>query len=767
MSGFQAGKLTKFINTIDPDLKSHKHKSLKNHLQGVWSLSRALQTNLRLPLNPGLVELSSLTHDIGKTNPGFQEYLINDEITKGPPHAAPSSWWTLALSSEMGLTLDEAFWAAEAVRRHHTGLEDFYTSVLNYWNDDAAINSRLNNWRIAQALMPDYPIDFEENVLRNFDDLFWDIDTDPGIKTWLNFRLLYSVLIASDRMDAVGINELNFHKVSEIKLPVFNISNSPINHWRQQIQEECFSFAEESITEPGIYSLTLPTGAGKTITGLRIAFSLIHRYKLSSLIYILPFISIVEQTANVARQCFNKDLIQEDHSLVFMGAEESSTLWQHIFTQFRYWYQPILISTMAQLWDSIFNPRANHTMNFHRLANAVIILDEPQTLPPKYWQGLGELLDFLAKKLGSYFILMTATQPHISRQSDSGSELTPRVFRFPKVRHRYYINNINSPVLYKDLKDLFLEHNLIETSPVGLIVLNTKRSALEVFKLVEDLFKDNDQIELLFLSTWLTPWRRRSILEHLKNLERKEIPRILISTQVVEAGVDLDFNWVIRDFGPLDSIIQVAGRCNRHGKREELGRVFVTHLKDELDHTYSGYVYDKVLLEASRDILKKYSQFDENDVPNMVDTYYRMILDRLTPEDIIGNLNTGKWGTTPELYPLKSEPQIQLVIEESDDVNDLVQILETTNWCLENIHRKKDAMRQLQQYVIEIPMKMKPILDMFCAQIPHPEPLLREILGGQMLLLSSKLINNGTEKFLYHKVKGFLPPEGDEMSLVF
>jgi CRISPR-associated endonuclease/helicase Cas3 len=766
LSGSQAGEFDRFIHAIDPRLRSHPNKSLRSHLLGVWQLAHALQTHLKLPLEVDLLQLASLTHDIGKAHPGFQAYLIEDDITKGPHHAAPSAWWTLALASELKLPFEKAFWGAEVVRRHHTGLKNF-RETLNDWNDDAAAAARLENWHHARGLLPNYPINFEENGLPELDDLFWDIDCDPGIDTWLDFRLLYSLLVASDRMDALGIENFSFHPIPKLEMPIFENAHSPINRWRQQIQEDCFSHALETVKEPGIYSLTLPTGAGKTITGLRIASSLAKRNDLASLIYILPFISIVEQTADTARQCFQKDLIQEDHSLVLIDADETASPWQRMLSQFRYWQQPVLISTMAQFWESLFNSRANHTMNFHRLANAVIILDEPQTLPPKFWQGLGQLLDFLAKHLGSYFLLMTATQPHISRYSDYGFEIAPHRYQFPKVRHCYQVRHTGSAVSLSEIEEILIEERLLDDAPEGLIVLNTKRSALETFNLVEDLLGDDKQVELLYLSTWLTPWRRRKVLDHLKTIERQDNPRILISTQVVEAGVDLDFNWVIRDFGPFDSIIQVAGRCNRHGKRDDTGRVFITNLKDDRGRSFAGYVYDKILLEATRDILAEKTEFDEKEVPGLIDAYYHMILDRLTPEDLVGNLKAGKWGTMPNLYPETPERYIQVVVEETDEVVELIHVLETTDWNLNNLHQKRSAMRRLQQYVIEIPVKMKPSMDLFCAQIPHTEPLLKEILGGQMLFLSRKLIGDEKNKLLYHQVKGFIPPDDDPSMLAF
>jgi len=761
LSGSLPGELSALLDALGPGLKSHPDKTLQQHLMGVLSLSSGIHTALNLPINKSLIQLTALTHDVGKAHPQFQSYISGRE-KEGIPHAAPSAWWTLALGYDLGLPLENVIWAAEVVRRHHTGLVDFHTGMLQAWNSDDAVASRVETWNNAQILVPKIDTSFCTEGLPKLDDLFWDIDHDPGAAIWLNVRLLYSLLIAADRMDAIGIEEVNFDPLPKWKAPIFDEPDAPINQWRQRVQEDCFSSAIGKINKPGVYSLSLPTGAGKTVTGLRIAADLAQRLDLASLIYVLPFISIVEQTADNARKCFPENLIQEDHSLVPLNREDN-TRWQHMTAMFRHWHQPVVITTMAQLWESLFNPRANRTMNFHHLSKAVVILDEPQTLPPKYWSGLGQLFDFLAKQLGSYFILMTATQPHISRQSESGCELSPHVYHFPEVRHRYQVCHIDSPVSTEELRDLFITEKLLEDSPAGMLVLNTKRSALNCFNLIKEwIGKDIEEIELLFLSAWLTPWKRRKILEKLRQLEREDHPRILISTQVVEAGVDLDFDWVVRDLGPLDSIIQVAGRCNRHNKRRSKGRVYTTYLHDDRERTFAGYVYDIILLEATRDVLLANRQFDEKDVPAMIDSYYSAILDRLTPVDIMGGLAAGKWEYTPELYPGKAVPQIQLVMDETDEVPDLINQLENTHWDLGNLPIKRDAMRRLRQHIIEVPMNMKPSLDIYCGQILHSEPVLREILGGQMLLLSRKLIGTGTNEILYDSVKGFIPPDEDD-----
>ena len=763
MSGSPVGEITRFVQSIDSSLKSHPDKALVTHLQGVWLLSRALINHFQLPVDETLLKVTTLTHDIGKTAPEFQRYLLDPTIHKGPHHAAPSAWWTLALANEISLPLEEAFWGAEAVRRHHTRLEDFKPDCLDYWNSDAAVDARHQHWTQAQALLSGFKTNFASTALPQLGDLFWDLDVKPGLDKWLNLRLLYSLLIAADRLDALGIETLSLEKPPPIGTPAFSNPHSDINIWRHATGEACFESALSQIQTPGVYSLTLPTGAGKTYTGLRIASALIDKFQLASLVYVLPFISIVDQTARAARGWFPQEIIQEDHSLKHPEAEDYSNTWQQVTTLFRYWHKPLIITTLAQFWDVLFAPHANRTMNFHRLSKAVILLDEPQTLPTQYWKGLGELLGYLAAQLGTYFILMTATQPQIRSFAPQGSEIAPKTYRFPKVRHRYTICNLDTPRPLTALNELILAEGLIDSPPEGLIVLNTKKAALAVYDQVANLLGKDRDVDLLFMSAWLTPFRRKRLLKRLEILEEQKRPRILVSTQVIEAGVDLDFDWVIRDLGPFDSIVQVAGRCNRHYKRERLGKVFVTWLMDEkTNRSYAGYIYDKILLSATREVFLENLTFDERTVPDLVSKYYKKIMDRLTPSDLVEKLAEGAWGSPFELYDDQSGPQRSLIIEEDDQVASLIHELEVLPRDLVHLAQKKVLMRKLQPYVIEIPQKFKANMDLVCAQISSDGPLLQPVLGGDMLFLSNQMIAkpDGKEEYpyLYHPVKGFVPP---------
>jgi CRISPR-associated endonuclease/helicase Cas3 len=755
LSGCQPGndldQAKVLLSSLSDGLFSHPQKPLSKHLTGVWQNCLTLLEELKLPVDRQELMTAALTHDLGKADNRFQAYLAGRG--QGVNHAFPSAWLTLFFSRNCGEEYRRAIWAAEAVRRHHTHLVNFSDLSAAWapddfiWQDTAAA---------VQALLPNYPLALQEADFENFRDLFFDLEDYVDETTWLDLRLKYSMLVASDRLDAIGINDVHLPHFPDFLEPTFDHSEDPISQWRSQVQQECLLSALEKIQGPGAYSLTLPTGAGKTITGLKIADALIHRLNYKTLVYALPFISIVEQTTKIARNIYGASAIQEDHSLRPPSSEnEDGSPWHKMIDLFRYWHSPVILTTMVQFWDAIFAPQANRTMNFHRLSRAIVILDEPQTIPTKYWACLGETLRFLSRELDTIFILMTATQPHILGKREKRSEIAPHIYQFPQVRHQYHAIEMDQQFGIEKVLDVIGENRLFEQNS-GLVVMNTKKSALDMFDLIQKNLP-YETTHLMFLSAWLTPWRRKNVLNALKIAEEGTLPRLLVSTQVIEAGVDLDFSWVFRDIGPLDSIIQVAGRCNRHFRQAQSGQVYTAQLKNERGRPFSGMVYDSVLLEATKEVLKENPSFDESHVAEITERYYQIVMSRLTPQDLFAGLKSGEWGETHILYEEQTEKNVLLIIEEDDHVREIVNQLETGNWSLENLDKKKGLMQELQQYIIEIPERMIGPLRLKTSQLVSDEEILRKVLHGSMYWLSRVAIGESDEH-IYHPVKGFIPP---------
>ena len=279
-------------------------------------------------------------------------------------------------------------------------------------------------------------------------------------------------------------------------------------------------------------------------------------------------------------------------------------------------------------------------------------MDEPQGIDCHFWPELGKVLTFIHERWGTVFILMTATQPKIFE----GTELAPSV-RFPFNRHRYRF--VEGRHLLSDLPGLLREHIPAFSESSGMLVFNTRGSARAAYELLKPLFGD---APVFMLSRWMTPRHRRETLSRIKELERKGEPHHLIATQVVEAGVDLDFEWVFRDFAPLDSLIQVAGRCNRSGEREKEGLLLISMLQNENGWAFSS-IYDSTPLGQTRSLLEEFLSFGEDEVPNIVARYYQALSESVAPKPLWKNIEDGKWG---EYTPFFKEENFDIPIYSLD-----------------------------------------------------------------------------------------------------
>lgn len=726
--------------SLPGSINSHPDKLLKDHLEGTAELALRLVESHGLDIDTHVLRAICETHDLGKANPDWQDYL-SGKRGRGPEHALPSSFFTWDATKN--------FWAVEAVRRHHTFIEDS-REACQFWIRKAGSFGTIQSH--MKRSVPSWTCLSSQSDWESFIDCL--LESEVNRETWIFLRSLYSLLVTADRMDAIGVSELEFLPIPNYSPIVFEKKDySPLNAWRQTIHDQCLGKAHK-INEPGLFTLTLPTGAGKTTVGLEIAYLLAKKWNYKTIIYALPFISIIEQNAAVAKQLFGSDAVQEDHSLAYSELAEENRAggnsWTRMSALFRYWRTPVVLTTMVQLWDAIFDPHANASMDFHRLSRAVVVMDEPQGIDPRLWDGFGEVLSYLNEKWGTTFILMTATQPHIGQ----GEEIAPADNDFPHNRHNFSV--LPEKQKLNDLPEM-LNANLRIRQGSGLVVLNTRRSALEVFRMLKGSHMD---APILFLSAWMAPKHRRRVMRYLKYLERKGIRRYLISTQVVEAGVDLDFDWVFRDLGPLDSVIQVAGRCNRHMKRQEPGNVLIAELVGDNDRSFCEMIYNDILLANTRDVLRSEMYFDEKKVPGLVSNYYSSIVEGLAPAPVWENIEKGHWGPDNKINLIKDKAEYlnETVFVELDRfIRSILNRLRETKWTLQNLDEKKSLVRKAQQYVIEVPLKeLNDWRGEMAAIVSNDDiPPLSKRDEDDYWFISRAAINTGMP--IYSRLTGFVP----------
>jgi len=407
-----------------------------------------------------------------------------------------------------------------------------------------------------------------------------------------------------------------------------------INLLRETIFREVMEKAKTlDLQKTRILTLTAPTGSGKTLTSFSLALILRERMEkefgyLPRIIYALPFITIIDQNPAFFEQVLS--LLPDFHENI-----SSYLLAHHHLTDIHYreggeekefdvalsliesWEAEVIVTTFIQLLHSVIGCKNSFLRKYHHLARSIILLDEVQNIPAEYWPLVRSVFVLLTKYLGCTLILMTATKPLIFHEGEAVELLD---------RAPHYFHALSRVTIYPRLEkswylDEFVEwfQGIYQSSRSYLMVLNTIRSSVEVY----EKLKKRNLPNLFYLSGNLIPRDKLERIRKVKELLEKGEKPILLSTQVVEAGVDLDFDVAIRDLGPLDSIIQVAGRCNRNFKRgKNAGEVWVVSLWNEKEREYAPLVYLKTLPLASRNLLENLSSITEGEILELVEKYF-------------------------------------------------------------------------------------------------------------------------------------------------
>ncbi|WLE98111.1 MAG: CRISPR-associated helicase Cas3' [Candidatus Electrothrix communis] len=449
---------------------------------------------------------------------------------------------------------------------------------------------------------------FDDTATKNFLDDFFslllkivapekkDSQTVQQARLGLFTRFLFSCLIDADRINSADFEDPAKAKARsggavdwqvaiermEAKNASFSIRNE-IDTVRREISEQCRKRAED---EQGIYTLTVPTGGGKTFASMRYALHHAKKHNLEHIVYIIPFTSIIEQNAEEIRKILEQEgdefpWVLEHHS----SLEPEELDWRtKLITE--NWDAPVIFTTMVQFLEVLFGGGTRGARRMHTLANSVLIFDEIQSLPVKCVHLFCNALQFLVNHAGTTAVLCTATQPLLNdlKNSDKGQlnipaghELVDNMTAVFEQLKRVEIKNQVRPKGWseEEIAELALEE--LEEKGNCLVVVNTKKWAQKLYERCAD---EVDEGTIFHLSTSLCPAHRKEILAEVRERLDEDLPVLCISTQLIEAGVDVDFNSVIRFLAGLDSIAQAAGRCNRNGNLPT-AEVFVVNPQDE------------------------------------------------------------------------------------------------------------------------------------------------------------------------------------------
>lgn len=420
-------------------------------------------------------------------------------------------------------------------------------------------------------------------------------------------KFIFSCLIDADRTDARKFDEEDTSSPQTSYEAFFQTSymhlidqldewtaspdaEKPINQLRSKMSERCDKLAEE---DSAIYTLSIPTGGGKTLASLRYALKHAKEKRKDRIIYIVPYTTILEQNADAVRKIIqNKNLVLEHHANVIDAREGGVDYYdsedaKKIELARDNWDHPIIFTTMVQFLDTFYAKGTRKVRRLHNLTNAVIIFDEVQSVPVKHIPLFNQAVNFLHYFGKSSIILCTATQPSFAKTKyplfvKENIEMVQNLPDVVKAFERVTIKSRVEREGWDAVEIASFSQEVLEDNDSLLIILNTKQAVLNVYEQLKEL----GQYDVFHLSTSMCPQHRKVILEEVKNklnhIEEKQAEKklICVSTQLIEAGVDISFQCVIRSLAGLDSIAQAAGRCNRNAEKEK-GTVYMIRAKDE------------------------------------------------------------------------------------------------------------------------------------------------------------------------------------------
>lgn len=519
--------------------------------------------------------LVGLWHDLGKFSQEFQDYLAQaggdshvSEMTSCVDHSTAGAKHSDATIPLFGRLL------SYLIAGHHAGLADGISGI------DASLEKRL------KKLIPSTP-DVPPEILRFADQLpplSFALKNSRSLSFLLRF--LFSALVDADFLATEAFMSPERFASRASKLPEISdlektltkhvsrvssqASASPINDERARILVHCLDAAEHP---PGVFSLTVPTGGGKTLSSLAFALKHARLHDLRHIIYVIPFTSIIEQNTDVFRKALatlGEDIVIEHHSNLDPDSEYATT---RARLSSENWNARLIVTTNVQFYESLHANKTSRCRKLHRLARSVIILDEAQTLPVEYLDPCLRALEELTGNYHSTVVLCTATQPAIVRNAEFKIGIQPPREIIPAPSELYQrLRRVKPKRLPGKTSDSALINHLRD-HPQVLCVVNTRGHA----RILHDLIGHGYH---LHLSALMCPEHRKEVLEIVKQRLLDKLPVCLISTQLIEAGVDIDFPVVFRALAGLDSIAQAAGRCDREGKLtaahgEPSGQMFI------------------------------------------------------------------------------------------------------------------------------------------------------------------------------------------------
>lgn len=634
-------------------------------------------------------EFAGLYHDIGKYSDGFIK-RINENGSKVDHSTAGA---IEVKNKYQGISLPLTF----CIAGHHGGLPNLGTQI-------AVAGDGTLNGRLKKKLQDD--LDYRSYASEVTMDLkppempARNVFKDQFYSGAFFIRMLFSCLVDADFLDTEAFcatdkaeNRGRFADIPELTnlllqyLAGFKSGGSPINSKRQQILQEC---KQQAKSAPGLFSLTVPTGGGKTLSSL--AFALLHakKYGQQRVIYVIPYTSIIEQTADIFRNILGEDNVIEHHMNVdYYGSNDEDIIKQKYKLATENWDAPVIVTTNVQFFESLYGNKTSKCRKLHNIANSVVVFDEAQMLPNDYLLPCVRAIAELVQYYKVTAVLCTATQPSLNKifpQQMEIKEICSDIQDLYDFFKRVEFKEVTLP------DEVALVAKLNQYDQV-LCITNSKKEAQIIF----DQLKGERGVSVFHLSTFMYPVHRREVLKKIRSCLLNGKPCKVVTTSLIEAGVDVDFPVVYRELAGLDSIIQAAGRCNREGKNTlENSKVFIYSLTEPAYGKTPAFVRQQV--EITKTILKDHQ--DVASVAAIKDYFDRLHFFKgynLDVEAILDKSNSGQ-------FPFREIAEKFVLIKEDtrtvfvpfDASSEKIAAL------LRNGIRTRELLRQMAQYAVQV-----------------------------------------------------------------
>lgn len=628
---------------------------LTDHLNGVTEIALMTAKDKGIKDNTVLnvIKTIGMCHDFGKGSTYFQDYIKGKKSSKLKQHGEISAYFTYYMLPEEWKLIGYM-----CVKRHHGNIDRGDGAFFTCEDKEAmkAIAESLKENKSELEAIYNINLDDFFNKIAD-ESIFYDVEDACYEKyedehstkdyesefVWIEY--MWSLLLTADKTQLIRGNAYSnmcFFDEKIIKSYVGDLRDKAINknpdivnsfifNVRNNIYDEVINSIDSlDISSERILSINVPTGTGKTLSVYGAAFKLANRVYNEqnikmNIIYSVPFTSVIDQNFFVLEEVLksnniniSSDMLLKHHSMTPLNYKDNEEKeFKNYDARFlvENWQSTIITTTFVQLFNTIFKSGINSiTQRFNRLAGSIIILDEVQAVPPKYYKIIEDIFRILCEKFNCFIISVTATKPLFL----SGSELVEDNEKIFKSLNRINFEvNIDRGITIEEFEDN-LESDINNNGDKSfLIILNTVKSTKTVYKYLRE--KYDGKRKVLYLSTEVLPIIRLEIIKKIKESNEK---LILVSTQLVEAGVDIDFDIVYRDIAPIDCINQSAGRANRNGLSKK-GIVKLVKLVNDKERLFASSVYASTLIEATENIIKDKHNISESEIFDINNKYYK------------------------------------------------------------------------------------------------------------------------------------------------